>query len=65
MADVVNLNKVRKAKLKQHETAKAAQNRVVFGISTKVRKLDKLNEVRATRKLDQNLRQLDADNKKS
>src|SRR6185312_15069202 len=33
MSDVVNLNKVRKAKRKQAETAKARENRIVHGLS--------------------------------
>lgn len=32
MADIVNLNKARKAKIKQSKTAKAAENRVLFGL---------------------------------
>ncbi len=41
MTEIINLNKARKAKLKQKEIAKAQENRVVYGLSTKVRKLEK------------------------
>ncbi len=32
MTDVINLNKVRKAKRKQEQTAKARENRIVHGL---------------------------------
>ncbi len=38
MSDIINLNKARKAKSKQQKAAKAAENRVVFGLSTYERK---------------------------
>ncbi len=33
MSEIVNLNKARKAKLKQREAAKAEENRVIHGLS--------------------------------
>jgi|GEM_PF-394224 len=52
MGEVINLNRVRKAKTKAAEAAKAAQNRVDFGIS----KLEKQASLRlqqaAAEKLD-------------
>ncbi len=63
MAEVINLNKARKAKIKQHEASKAAQNRIVYGISTKVRNLEKSKQKREADKLDHNLLKPDPDNK--
>ncbi|WP_081716682.1 DUF4169 family protein [Asticcacaulis sp. AC460] len=37
MTDIINLNKARKAKLKQSKTKQAAENRVRFGTSSKAR----------------------------
>ena len=42
MSDIINLNKARKAKLKQHKAAKAAENRVIFGLSTHERKRQRI-----------------------
>jgi len=53
MSEVVNFNKARKAKLKQRQAAQAKENRVIYGISTKVRKIAKLNEERDVAKLEQ------------
>jgi len=52
MADLINLNKVRKTKKKQSETAKAAENRIIYGISTTVRKLEKAKQKRDAEKID-------------
>jgi hypothetical protein len=37
MTEIINLNKVRKAKRKQSEKAKAAENRIRHGVSSKIR----------------------------
>ena len=63
MAELINLNQARKAKIKQHETRKSAENRVVYGISTKVRNLEKTKQKREADKLGQNLLKPDTDNK--
>ncbi len=65
MPDLINLNKVRKTKAKQQKIAKAAENRIVYGISTKIRNAEKRNHIRATETLEQGILQRDADNKKS
>ena len=64
MADLINLNKVRKAKAKQRETAKAAENRIVYGLSTTLRKWEKAKQKGDSEKMDGKLLNPDADNKK-
>jgi len=64
MAELINLNKVRKAKTKQRETAKAAENRIIYGISTVVRKQEKAKQKRDAEKIDHKLLTSGADNKK-
>ncbi len=65
MPDIINLNKVRKLKAKQQKSIKAAENRLVYGISTKIRNAEKKNQIRLVQTLEQKVRQPDADNKKS
>lgn len=64
MADLINLNKARKAKTKQRATAKAAENRVIYGISTTVRKLEKTKQKRDAEKIDHKLLNSGPNNKK-
>ena len=64
MADLINLNKVRKAKKKQDEKSKAEENRIVYGISTTVRKQEQLRQKRDPQKLGQKRLTTEADNKK-
>jgi hypothetical protein len=64
MADLINLNKVRKAKKKQDEKSRAEENRIVYGISTTVRKQEKLRQKRDAQKLGQKRLITEADNKK-
>jgi len=64
MADLINLNKARKAKTKQRETAKAAENRVVYGLSTRIRKLEKSKQQKETEKIDNKRLDSASDNKK-
>ena len=64
MADLINLNKVRKAKKKQDEKSKAEENRIIYGISTTVRKQEKLRQKRDAQKLGQKRLTTEADNKK-
>lgn len=64
MADLINLNKVRKAKKKQDEKSKAEENRIIYGISTTVRKQEKLRQKRDAQKLGQKRLITEADNKK-
>lgn len=53
MTEIINLNKIRKAKKKQKEIETAQQNRVIHGISTKARKLEKARQDLSDKKLDQ------------
>lgn len=46
MTEIVNLNKVRKAKRKQKQTETAEKNRVIYGLSSKTRKQEQLAEKR-------------------
>jgi hypothetical protein len=64
MADLINLNKARKAKTKQRATAKAVENRIVYGISTTVRKLEKEKQKRDAEKIGHKLLNSESDNKK-
>ncbi len=64
MTDIVNLNKVRKAKQKQVKKLQAEQNRVVYGLSSKLRKLEKDKEAKIERVWSENLLQRGEDNKK-
>ncbi|MFT4074029.1 MAG: DUF4169 family protein [Asticcacaulis sp.] len=64
MADLINFNKIRKAKKKQDEKAKAEENRITYGISTRVRKLEKAKQKMDMEKLAQKRRLTEADNKK-
>lgn len=64
MADLINLNKVKKAKKKQDEKSRAEENRIVYGISTTVRKQEKLRQKRDAQKLGQKRLTTEADNKK-
>jgi hypothetical protein len=65
MAEIVNFNKVRKTKIKQGQAAKAVENRVIYGLSTKVRKAHKRKHMSEGDKLDQNVLDVSPDNKKS
>ncbi len=52
MAEIINLNKARKARVKEHAKDKAVENRVRFG-RTKIEKVaDRLVEETARKKLD-------------
>jgi hypothetical protein len=52
MADIINLNKVRKAKTKQSKTAQAAENRILYGVATIDRKVEKARQKQETKKLE-------------
>ncbi|CAL4868711.1 hypothetical protein MMA231_03000 [Asticcacaulis sp. MM231] len=65
MAELINLNKARKTKIKQREASKAAENRIVYGLSTKVRNLEKARQKVDADKLAQKRLKIDSDNKKS
>ena len=52
MADVVNLNKARKAAARRQEEARAAENRLVHGRSKAQRTLEKAREDKARRELE-------------
>ena len=64
MTDIVNLNKVRKAKQKQVKKLQAEQNRVVYGLSSKLRSLEKDKQAKIERVWSENLLQRGEDNKK-
>ncbi len=65
MAEIVNLNKARKAKLKQSEKLKAKENRVLFGVSTKARAVELEQREKALAKLEQHRLDLPENNKNS
>lgn len=52
MADVVNLNRARKARARAADKAKAAENRVRFGRSKAEKAASNLDRIRAERALD-------------
>lgn len=52
MADIVNLNKARKAKLQQEKVQKAKHNRILHGIPAKFRKAEKERQAREADRLD-------------
>ena len=52
MADVINLNKKRKAKVRLEKDKKASENRIKFGRTKKEKQIDKLENERADRHLD-------------
>jgi len=53
MAEPINFNKARKARLKAEATAKAAENRARFGLGKGVKAASRLEAERARRALDQ------------
>ena len=63
MPEIINLNKARKAKLKQKEIVKAQENRVIYGVSTKIRKLEKDQQKLGHAKWAENRLSPDDDNK--
>ncbi len=46
MTEIINLNKARKDKLKQHKKMQAQENRVIYGTSSKLRKAEKEKQKR-------------------
>jgi len=56
MDEPINLNKARKARAKAAGQAKAAENRVVFGLKKAERTASKLEAERARRALEQQKR---------
>ncbi len=52
MAELVNLNRARKAKARESAEAKAAQNRVRFGRTKAERQLETARAEKAARELD-------------
>lgn len=57
MSEPVNLNRVRKARAKAEEKAKAAQNRVVFGRTRAEKDLAEARRDKAARALDSKKRE--------
>ncbi|WKL57570.1 DUF4169 family protein [Asticcacaulis sp. ZE23SCel15] len=55
MSNIVNLNKARKAKNKADKQKKASENRIIFGISTKIRNVEIKKADLESKKLDQRL----------
>lgn len=53
MAEPVNLNRFRKAKLRADAQKQAAENRVAFGRTKAEREAERLKAEKAARKLDQ------------
>lgn len=52
MADVINLNKARKAQAKRDEKARAAENRVKFGQPKVLRESQRKETERSSREID-------------
>jgi hypothetical protein len=52
LTDIINLNKARKAKLKQSKTKQAAENRVRFGTSSKIRAAQAREQDRQVARID-------------
>ncbi len=50
MAEIINLNKVRKARQKAEGKTKAADNRALFGTSSKLRKAQKAKDEQAQKR---------------
>lgn len=60
MAEIINLNKKRKIKLRAEKERKASQNRVKFGRTKQEKELDKKQNDRVDKLLD--LHRLEKDN---
>ncbi|GGE42516.1 amidase [Agaricicola taiwanensis] len=52
MAEVINLNKARKAKTRDEKTARAEQNRVSFGRTKAEKDVERMKAEQAARNLD-------------
>ena len=52
MADIINLNKKRKAKARLENEKKATENRIKFGRTKKEKQLEKQDAKRTERQLD-------------
>ncbi len=52
MADIINLNKARKAKIKQSKTAQAVENRIRYGIAAMDRKVERAKQKQEVEKLE-------------
>lgn len=52
MAELINLNKARKAKARESDKAQAAENRVRFGQTKSEKRVSKLDAERARRELE-------------
>ncbi|HAU1153222.1 TPA: DUF4169 family protein [Legionella pneumophila] len=52
MADVINLNKKRKTKVRLEKEKKASENRIKFGRTKKEKQLEKQDNERSERHLD-------------
>ncbi|WAC48040.1 DUF4169 family protein [Asticcacaulis sp. SL142] len=64
MSDVVSLSKARKAKNKAKKQKQAVENRIIFGTSTKIRKLEIKKADIESKKLEQRLLSTPDGNKK-
>ncbi|OYW80758.1 MAG: hypothetical protein B7Z26_05960 [Asticcacaulis sp. 32-58-5] len=64
MSDIISLNKVRKAKNKTEKQKKAVENRIIFGTSTKIRKVEIEKAAKESKNLDQRLLKTPDGNKK-
>jgi hypothetical protein len=52
MTEIINLNKARKGKLKQQKKVQAEKNRVIHGLSSKLRKAEQDKQTRQLATLD-------------
>jgi hypothetical protein len=65
MSNIVNLNKAKKQKLKVQKALNAESNRLIFGISTKVRKVNREQVQLTVAKHSQLKRDINETNKNS
>jgi hypothetical protein len=52
MADIINLKRLRKAKLRENDEKLAAENRQKFGLSKLQKEMARFEKEQATKKLD-------------
>lgn len=64
MTEIINLNKIRKTKLKQQKKMQAQENRVIHGTSSKRRKLEREKHKRQQEALEGKRLDPAEDNKK-
>lgn len=64
MTEIINLNKARKSKLKQQKKMQSKENRVIYGLSSKLRIAEREKQKRETAALEGKRLDKAEDNKK-